>query len=200
MRKIFLAAIAALVMLSSFITTTQPVYALEVNSDTAEAVYSGWKKTAKGWAYYQDGIRKMSGTMKIEGRLYYFRNGYTYTGWYYKNGIPIYYFNPAEKGAAASGWVVDSKGHYRYFDTKTGVMATGWLKDSAGNYRYFDKKTGYMKVGIVNGVNGIYYFKTNGIALRNCTAYIGGRPYKFKNNCLGVPVRGEMNEAAIGYY
>ena len=79
-----------------------------------------------------------------------------------------------------SQWV-DVNGS-RYFVKKNGQMKTGWLTWE-GN-RYYLKSDGVMRIGWLKYKGKYYYFNESGIMLRNTTADIDGKAYRF--NARGV--------------
>ena len=100
--------------------------------------------TAGGATFYYRNYLRQFGLQEIGGRLYYFDSlGALYTGWLGEGGNR-FYFDPADGGAAASGFrVIDGRTYYfldnglsmtglagvdgsLYFFDSAGEMAAGW--------------------------------------------------------------------------
>jgi hypothetical protein len=102
----------------------------------------------------------------------------------------------------ATGWVKNSSGQYRYFDTSGGLMYTG-LKKISTSYYYFDTSNGVRAQSGFLTVSGTtyyfgsdgkaqtgwltisgqkYYFGTTGAMYVDKTATISGKSYSFDSN------------------
>lgn len=150
-----------------------------------------FKKTgvmAKGWMtisgkkyYFNKSTGVMAtGFLTLSGKKYYMgTNGVMRTGWLKNSKGQYRYFN-TKTGVMSTGWLKNSKGQYRYFNTKTGVMATGWMKNSAGQYRYFDTSNGVMYTGKCKVGSYYYYFKkSNGVRYQKGFGIISKKKYYF---------------------
>ena len=141
---------------------------------------SKWVKV-KNKRYYAGANGKLkTGWLTIEGNQYYFNKSCELqTGWV-KIKTTWYYFDPNTGAMVRSQWV-DVNGS-RYFVKKNGQMKTGWLTWE-GN-RYYLKSDGVMRIGWLKYKGKYYYFNESGIMLRNTTADIDGKAYRF--NARGV--------------
>jgi len=114
--------------------------------------------------YYKNGSPVKNLWIRVNGKRYYFdSSGHQVTGWQNGKGSAVkrfFFTTLGKKGYMATGFVVDSSGKVRYFDTKTGVMARGF-KTINGGTRYFDKKTGALYTGCRKIGKYFYFFKYN---------------------------------------
>ena len=170
----------------------------EVKVPAVAATYTRKGKTAGvkcsvcgEWIKKPTVIQPKTGLKKVNGKLYYYKNGKKQSGWQ-TVGKKRYFFKKKTK-AAATGKVKIGK-YYYYFSTKAktlGQMQTGKVKVGK-KYYYFSpgKKTlGRMKTGWVKIGKKYYYFsKTKKTLGRMVTGKlkIGKKVYKFNKNgvCL----------------
>ena len=112
----------------------------------------GWKETADGWIYYENGNRTV-GWKVISEKWYYFNeDGIMQTGWVFVDGH-WYYLD--QWGAMETGWV--SVGGYWYYLDQWGAMQTGWI--SVDGRWYYLNRDGSMAV---SQWIGDYYVQSDG--------------------------------------
>lgn len=115
----------------------------EVTAPAASAagtVKNGWvKHSYGGWEYYDNGQPYKDGYFLIDGELYWFKGGYTQSGWLEESGDK-YYFSPENYAMLRSTWL-DYQGN-RYYFQSNGTMKTGYLWDGSKYYHF--QKNGAM--------------------------------------------------------
>ena len=141
--------------------------AISASAVSVEAAASGFTIVTESGKrvcyYYKNGAKVKNAWVSVNGKKYFFDSkGHQVTGW--QNGtsssVKRFFFTTlGQKGYMATGFVAESSGKVRYFDTKSGNMARGW-KSISGSYRYFDTKTGELYVGY-RRIGQYYYFLRN---------------------------------------
>ena len=130
---------------------------------TVQAAQKGWKVVNGAGYYYDNNGSLHKGWLTLNGKQYYFdtKTGKQFLGWQ-KNSqgeiIRFFYKSAGARGYMATGFVKDSAGNIRYFNSKNGVMSKGW-KENNGRYRYFKPSNGILLVGIKKVDGKIYYFQ-----------------------------------------
>ena len=127
--------------------------------------------------YYNNGKKLVNSWLTLQGKKYYFDSkGHQVTGWAYGSSKSIkrfFYNSLGAKGYMATGFVTDSSGRVRFFDTSSGNMYRG-SKVIDGTYRYFDMNNGVLYTGI-HKIGGYYYLFLNNKDIRKRgIRYMGG--------------------------
>ena len=127
-----------------------------------EAETSAGFKNINGYSYYvkADGSYH-TGFLVLDGKTYYFySSGKQCKGWLTKNGSKYYFYKNSDplRCYMATGWMKDSSGNKRFFNSK-GIMATGFYKISDKVY-YFSKTNGIAKRGWLTYYDNKYFFNT----------------------------------------
>ncbi len=129
----------------------------------------GWKETAGGWIYYENGNRTV-GWKVISEKWYYFNeDGIMETGWVFV-GDHWYYLN--QWGAMETGWVF--VGDHWYYLNQWGAMETGWV--FVGGHWYYLNQWGAMETGWVS-VDGHWYYANIDGVMQIGWVFVGGHWY-----------------------
>lgn len=104
--------------------------------------------------------KKKSGLTRIDGKLYYYKDGKRKTGWVTVKEKKYYFYKTGKKKfQAAKG--IKKIGDYYYGFKDSGVMRTGWVT-SGDSYYYFKKKNGRAAVGKTTIAGKTYTFSKKG--------------------------------------
>ena len=149
---------------------------------------TGWLNSSKGRRYFD----KTTGVMVTgwvsydnDNRRYFSTSkGLMATGWL-KIGLERYYMDP-ETGYALKGFQKIGK-YYRYFYSKSGALARGWLTNSQGEKRFFNTDSsnaldGAMSTGFAEIGGKTYYFKPNNGKMVIGWKVIDGKRYYFQED------------------
>lgn len=162
---------------------------------------NGWATENGGRYYYQNGV-KLKGWQNIDGSSYYFRkkDGYLYTNRVLKTTEGIYYVDKTGK-RVKSCFVTWKKNTYCF--SADGKAKTG-MKKVSGRYYYFDPKTGIMQKNYkyMNSKGDIYYFGSNGYAVKNktVTLNINGKKKTYYFTATGKAQKGWKTIGKKKYY
>jgi len=141
-------------ILGAGIILSSSLLTISLTSNTAYAATSGWKQIDDNWYYYDKTGKRVTGWLKVSSK------------WYYMN----------EDGIMQTGWL--KLGKKKYYLKSSGAMVTGW-KTIKGE-RYHFKSSGAMEKNcwLQDGLQW-YYAGKNGKMLKDTTAEIDGKNYKF---------------------
>jgi len=165
--------------------------------------------------------RKVSGRWRtLNGRRYYLsRSNRLVTGWL-KKGSSRYYLDPADGGAAMTGfgqignkaYCFSPKGRMRtgglirtadgsnYFASKYGPLLSGFRKYARGKY-FFSRQTYKMTYGFVTSGSYTYYMKTAGRQKgQMLTGWLQKRGLRYYFNAKGRLQKGWLNAGGRKYY
>lgn len=116
---------------------------------------------------------QLTGTILINGELYFFDEEHNLmTGWY-KNGTLWYHLD--EDGSADSGWFHDIDNKWYYLSPIMGSMETGWIKVD-GKW-YLLGGSGAMKTGWQQSGGKWYYLTDSGAMAENRWIQTDGKWY-----------------------
>lgn len=158
---------------------------------------TGWLQNSKGDKRYFDkttGVMTTGWVSYSSGKLRYFSksNGIMATGWL-KVGSNRYYLDK-DTGYALTGFQKIGS-YYRYFYSRSAALARGWLTNSSGERRYFQTdssktKDGAMSTGFTEVDGKTYYFKASNGKMITGWKTISGKQYYFDND--GIMATGQI--------
>ncbi len=147
-----------------------------VSTETVEAATNNGFVTTNGKTYYYVNGTKVKGWKTLNGKKYFFNKstGVQVQGWLTYGGKKYYLYKSTtpSKRYAATGWMKDSSGNKRYFDSN-GVMIAGKFYSISGKIYYFSPGTGIMKKNCwITSSKNKYYATSSGALYRNQLVYI----------------------------
>ena len=149
----------------------------EVNAAVKKGFTIVTENNKKVCYYYINGTKVKNKWLSVNGKRYYFDSkGHQVIGWLVNSKTKTKrYFHRylGVKGCLAKGFITDSQGNVRYFDSKTGVMVTGFT-NVKGYIRYFKPETGVMAIGSKRIGKYFYYFERAASIAKKGARYQGG--------------------------
>ena len=156
--------------------------------DSNGVMQTGWVKpysSSDSCFYFERSGKGANGVKTINGKMYFFSDGYMYTGFCEYNG-DWYYCN--EKGIVQTNIWKKYDNNWAYFGAD-GKSVTGWQKIS-GKWYYFDANESYtpgkMVTGFITDNGKYYYFGSNGVMQTGWFKVNGKQMYANKNGDIAV--------------
>lgn len=143
-------------------------------------LYGEWQRDARGWRFLCGGVYFQNGPYEINGKTYWFENGYMKTGWNLNWDNTISYYDSSGERLVARWLYLDGNWYFfgddgllqagrydafgvPYYASPEGKLMYGWIRD--GNNLYYADSSGRLAEGwkYLNGPDGAphwYYFYT----------------------------------------